>query len=99
MIIYGKYKFLLQMSGLDPQGGRKNIVPRIIFSLAFVLFNLLVSTLFMFNFRRDIHQALEILPIILGSGSLFATYFHLLIYRGQFHSFLGEMEDIVRKSG
>lgn len=98
MIIYGRYEFLLKMCGLHPEGGRNNVIPRITFSVVFVLFNLLVSTLFIFNFRRDIHQALQILPIILGSGSLFATYFHLLIYRDQFHSFLGEMEDIVQES-
>lgn len=98
MIIFGKYKFLLRMSGLDPQGGRKNIVPRIIFLVAFILFNSSVLVLLIFKFQRDINQALNILPILLSSGSLFATYFHLLINRAQFHSFLNEMQDIVQES-
>lgn len=29
MIIFGKYKFILKLNGLDPDGGRFNIVARI----------------------------------------------------------------------
>lgn len=98
MIIFGKFKLVMQMSGLDPEGGRRNIFARIIFSVAFFLFILSTSILLTINFRRDIDQALPILPLFLAFGSTIATYFHLVINREQFYSIFEELQDIVHES-
>lgn len=98
MIIFGKYRFLLQMSGLDPHGGRKNVVARIVFSVTFALFILLTSIFFVLHFRRDVGRVMPIVPLYLGFLAIIATYFHLLTNREAFYSLLEDLEDIVHKS-
>lgn len=98
MIVFGKYKFLLQMSGLDPHGGRKNVVARIVFSVLFALFILLTSIFFILNFRRNIGRVMPIVPLYLGFTAIIATYIQLLTNRRDFHSLLEDMQDIVHAS-
>lgn len=98
MIIFGKYQFLLQMSGLYPQGGRKNVVARTLFLVTFALFILSTSIIFILNFRRDIDQVMTVVPLYLGFAATIATYLHLLTNREEFYSFLEYLQDIVHES-
>lgn len=98
MIMFGKYKFVLEMCGLNPQGGRKNHMARIVYSVIFFFFTLLTSTFLALNFQRDTDQSLSVVCILLSHMAIISTYFHLLINRKQFYALLDEMQDIVNES-
>lgn len=98
MIIFGKYKFLLKMSGLDPQGGCENSIARIVNSISFFLFSLMMSIFLALNFHRDIDQSLSVGSIIIAHIAIISTYFQLLINRKQFYLLLVELQDIADES-
>lgn len=98
MTVFGKYEFLLKICGLDPHGGRKNIIGRAFYSVASLLLYFSTSMFFILNFRRDINRVLTLLPLFLSTTPLIAIHFHLIINREQFYSLLRDLEDIVHES-
>lgn len=98
MIIFGKFKFLLEMSGLDPQARSKNYIARIVYTISFLLSCLLASIFVAQTFSQDIDQSLPVVCIILADCALLATYSHLLINRDRFYSLLDDVQDIVDES-
>lgn len=98
MIVLEKYKWLQKAIGMNPLGGRNNILLRILFSLLFVSFNLMVSIFFILNIHDGIQKTFSILPAICGVMSALLTYWHLLINRKQFYSILFELQKIVNES-
>lgn len=98
MVIFGEYKFLLDMTGLDPNGGRKNIVGRAIFSVTSVAMVLLLAISLLLELHGDFDRVSYIVPIFVAFVTTISTYFHLLLNRKSFYCFLDEMEDIVHES-
>lgn len=98
MIIFGEFKLVLQISGLDPEGGRRNLIARIIFSILFVLFNLTATVFLIRSFVRDIEQILLIMPVYLAYHATIVIYIHLLMNRKEFYSLLDELQDILEES-
>lgn len=98
MTLFGKYKFLIKFSGLDPQGGRKNIIAQIIFLFTFILLILSTFALFAVNFRTDIDRAFLAVPICLGNSAILAAYSHLLLAQKKFYSYLDVLQVLVHES-
>lgn len=93
-----RYLLLLKLVGLDPFGGLKNIIGRIIISVVLVLFALMVSTFLALGFRQNIDEVLPTLPMLLVLLAILIYYFHMLLHREQIHFLLAELEDIVHES-
>lgn len=98
MAILGNFVFLQKFTGLDPQGGRRNIITRIFCSVLFLLFYLLTSIFIALNYRETIDDALYDVSIMNGNSAFVLSYYYLLINREQFYSLLGDLEDILYKS-
>lgn len=100
MIILRKYKMLLQVTGLalDPHGGCKNVIARIVFSILYFLFNLLSIIFLALTFGDNLEQTLLLMLIIFSHLAIIPSYFHMVINRKQFHSLLDELHDIVQES-
>lgn len=97
MIILEKYKWIQNAIGVDPLGGRYNIILRFLFSVLFVSFNSMVSIFFILNIHGGIEQTSSILPAICGVMSAMLTYWHQLINRKQFYSILFDLQKIVKE--
>lgn len=98
MIILGKYNMLLQVTGLDPHGGCKNVIARIVFSILYFLFNLLSIIFLVLTFGDNLEQTLLLMLIIFSHLAIIPSYFHMVINRKRFHSLLDELQDIVQES-
>lgn len=98
MNIFGNFIILQITAGLDPQGGRRNTIFRIIYAMLFGLFYLFTSIFITKNLRSNIDAALYDVSIINGNTAFVLTYIYLVIYRKQFYSLLEDMEDIVQQS-
>lgn len=97
-IVFGKYIFLLKMCGLNPNGGRANIIARIINSFIWFSFSLLTSVFLALNIRQDIDRILPVLCILVPGSGLILVYCYFLIVLKWFYSLLEELHDIIGKS-
>lgn len=96
--IFGNFVIFQKFNGLDPQGGHRNTIARVVYSVLFISFNSLTSIYIALNFRRNPDQALYAVSIVVANSAYIPTYFHLLINREQFYSLLSDMHDIVHES-
>lgn len=98
MIIFGKYKFVLDVSGLTSQNGIKNFVARFTFSILFFAFIPLTWTFLALNYHQDIDKSLIAVCTILAQACFIPTYFHLTLNRVKLYSLLDDLQDIVLES-
>lgn len=98
MIVFGKYDFYPELIGLNPQGGSKNLIGRIILSVTFISFILMTSTFLLQNLHQNLNQVLMPVTILIGFGAIIAVYFHILVNRKLFYGLLEEIESVVLES-
>lgn len=98
MIVFGKYRFIPEMIGLDSQGGWRDYIVRIILSITLIVWMSIASIWIVLHFRDGSDEWLFLVITFLSYGAVIATYFHLIINRKQFYSFLDEMNRMVHSS-
>lgn len=98
MNIFGNFIIFQRITGLDPQGGRRNTMVRIVYLVLFISFYLSTAIFVALNFHQNIDQALYDVTIINGNSAFALTFSYLSINRKQFYSLLADMEDILYKS-
>lgn len=98
MILLEKYKLILKLIGLDPFGGRWNIIVRFIHWLIMTPFYLMMGIFVIVNIRDDISKALTVMPLILIVTSLMVMFSHLVSLRCKMYSLMDELRDIVIES-
>lgn len=101
MTIFGKYNWVLSLSGLDPRGGRRNIFARIAHPVINALFLTSALIFFVSNMHTDTDGALRTLCVIFGHIGFILIYYYLLLHRKRFYSLLAELkesQEIIHKS-
>lgn len=98
MIVFGKYSFYPKWIGLNPQGGRQNIIGRAIISVAFLSLVPMVSIFLILNLRQNFDEVLLVVPIFFGFGAIIAAYIYLQLKREHFFNLSEGLEDIVLDS-
>lgn len=98
MITLVKFKILLKVIGLNPLGGRENIILRILYCFMLFSFNFMCFMCFIVNIDDNANLAWAALTSLFAFVSLLAVYLHLLISRGSFHLLLDDLQDIVNES-
>lgn len=98
MTIFLKFIIFQKITGLDPQGGWRNTIVQIAYSLLFVSFYLLTTIFIALNFGQNLDQALYDVSVMNANSAFVLTYFHLLMNRDQFYSLLGELQNALHKS-
>lgn len=99
MIIFEKYRLMEKLIGLDPLGGRRNTVIRIVYSVAFTSFILMEIFAINLNIHDGLDRVALVVTSLFGAIPMMISYGHLLISRDHYHSISSEMQDIVNGSG
>lgn len=97
-MIFGDYNFYPELIGLNPRGGRKNVIGRTMTSVTFLPLILMMSVFFILNLHRDLDEALLMMPTFVGYAVIIAVYFLLLLNREIFYRLWRELEDVVLES-
>lgn len=98
MIVLAKFKFFQHIIGLDPLGGFKNIIVRLIYWIILFSCELACLMFFLINLHEDMFQSLAALPVVSVFISHLAIYSYLLINRRNLNSLLDELQEIVNES-
>lgn len=98
MIVLEKFKFFQNILGLDPRGGLKNIIVRVIYWIILFSCELACLMFFLINLHEDMFQSMAVMPVVSVFISHVAIYSYLLVNRRNLNSLLDELQEIVNES-
>lgn len=98
MIVFGRYRLMEKLIGLNPIGGRENGFLRIVHLFFIVSFDLMESIFIILNIDDGIDQVAPGLAPLFGTIPPMVSYVHLLINRGRYYSLMNDLQDIVNES-